>query len=102
MQCNRDADCHGVTKCCDSNCGRICAAPERATTCVHLLSAVERLPQKRLANDFIPLCSPLDGSFLPIQCDSTHCWCVHITDGKEMYGTKVSTDKKAELHCEGE
>uniref|UniRef100_A0AC34RIU7 Uncharacterized protein n=1 Tax=Panagrolaimus sp. JU765 TaxID=591449 RepID=A0AC34RIU7_9BILA len=101
VQCNRDADCHGVTKCCDSNCGRICAAPERATTCVHLLSAVERLPQKRLANDFIPLCSPLDGSFLPIQCDSTHCWCVHITDGKEMYGTKVSTDKKAELHCEG-
>uniref|UniRef100_A0A914QWQ2 WAP domain-containing protein n=1 Tax=Panagrolaimus davidi TaxID=227884 RepID=A0A914QWQ2_9BILA len=31
VECNRDSDCSGVAKCCDSGCGRTCAAPERAT-----------------------------------------------------------------------
>lgn len=31
VECNRDSDCAGVAKCCDSGCGRSCAAPERAT-----------------------------------------------------------------------
>jgi hypothetical protein len=72
-----------VAKCCDTGCGRACSAPEKATSkqkfkklifgkilaCVHLLSAVQRLPNRVLANGFVPVCTA-NGDFAPIQCDN--------------------------------
>lgn len=37
--------------------------------CVHLLSAVQRLPGKELFNGYVPVCVA-DGDFAPIQCDN--------------------------------
>uniref|UniRef100_A0A914DWI9 Uncharacterized protein n=1 Tax=Acrobeloides nanus TaxID=290746 RepID=A0A914DWI9_9BILA len=98
VECNRDSDCDGVAKCCDTGCGRACSAPEKATTCVHLLSAVQRLPHKVLANGFVPVCTA-NGDFAPIQCDNTYCWCVLADDGMEIFGTKIPKDQQEDIRC---
>lgn len=101
VECNHDIDCKSpIQKCCDTGCGRVCVAPERATTCIHFLSAVERLPQKQLANGYLPSCSAEDGNFTPIQCDLIDCWCVDVTEGKEIYGTRVPIDERLNIICE--
>ncbi|KAI1726343.1 WAP-type (Whey acidic protein) 'four-disulfide core' domain-containing protein [Ditylenchus destructor] len=98
VECNRDDDCKGVTKCCANGCGRICAPPEKSTACVHLLSAVERLPQRILINGFVPSCSS-SGHFNPVQCDSEFCWCVDPESGHEIFGTKLQRAERASLNC---
>lgn len=56
--------------------------------CVHLLSAVSRLPKKLLANGYIPKCT-VEGYFEKVQCDKVYCWCADSVQGWEIPGTKV-------------
>ncbi|VDM24548.1 unnamed protein product [Toxocara canis] len=88
VECTKDADCSGVDKCCENGCGRVCSPPDKATGCIHLVSAISRLPGKALANGYIPKCSS-DGRFERIQCDKVYCWCVDAMNGAEIPGTKL-------------
>uniref|UniRef100_A0A915CTW8 Uncharacterized protein n=1 Tax=Ditylenchus dipsaci TaxID=166011 RepID=A0A915CTW8_9BILA len=97
-ECQRDADCPGVAKCCDNGCARVCAPPDKATGCIHLLSAVERLPHRLLSNGYSPSCDST-GQFSPVQCDSTFCWCVHPESGHEVLGTKLLKTERVFLNC---
>uniref|UniRef100_A0A915PTR1 Thyroglobulin type-1 domain-containing protein n=1 Tax=Setaria digitata TaxID=48799 RepID=A0A915PTR1_9BILA len=68
--------------------GRVCTPPDKATDCIHLLSAISRLPNKTLTNGYVPKCTA-DGKFENIQCDDSYCWCVD-EKGIEIIGTKTS------------
>uniref|UniRef100_A0A915CGF7 Thyroglobulin type-1 domain-containing protein n=1 Tax=Parascaris univalens TaxID=6257 RepID=A0A915CGF7_PARUN len=59
--------------------------------CIHLVSAIGRLPGKTLANGYIPKCS-IDGRFERVQCDKVYCWCAEEANGAEIPGTKVFRD----------
>ncbi|KAI6229091.1 hypothetical protein M3Y99_01149400 [Aphelenchoides fujianensis] len=96
--CSQDADCPGTLKCCQSSCGRVCSPPQRASACVHLLSAVQRLPERHLPAGYVPTCTAA-GTFSPVQCDQAFCWCVNIETGHEVVGTKLRVDERAELNC---
>ncbi|VDN03811.1 unnamed protein product [Thelazia callipaeda] len=87
LECTHDEDCPWVEKCCDNGCGRVCTPPEKATDCIHLLSAISRLPNKTLAKGYIPKCK-VNGEFESIQCDDIYCWCVN-QKGVEIIGTKT-------------
>uniref|UniRef100_A0A158R3Z3 WAP domain-containing protein n=1 Tax=Syphacia muris TaxID=451379 RepID=A0A158R3Z3_9BILA len=87
-ECQNDDDCSGVEKCCNNGCGMVCSPPDKTTHCIHLLSAVNRLPKKTLANGYVPNCTT-DGSFERVQCNELYCWCVDVTQGWEIPGTSV-------------
>jgi len=100
-ECNLDRDCSGVNKCCsygNGDCGRVCLPPEKAGGCIHLLSSVDRLPLKQLANGYVPSCSA-EGSFNPVQCDNSYCWCVEVESGREIFGTKMDRSRRALVNC---
>ncbi|KAI6180854.1 hypothetical protein M3Y98_00765900 [Aphelenchoides besseyi] len=98
-ECANDSDCPGQLKCCQSACGsRICSPIERPTTCVHLLSAIQRLSSRHLATGYVPTCHA-SGTFSPVQCDRSFCWCVNIETGHEIVGTKLKVEERADLNC---
>uniref|UniRef100_A0A1I8AEE0 Thyroglobulin type-1 domain-containing protein n=1 Tax=Steinernema glaseri TaxID=37863 RepID=A0A1I8AEE0_9BILA len=99
VECNKDSDCPSVAKCCNNGCGQLCTAPEKATACIHLLSAIERLPDQKLANDYVPTCTN-DGRFDRIQCNSVYCWCVEQDSGREAHGTKVFREERHRMNCD--
>ncbi|VDO28848.1 unnamed protein product, partial [Onchocerca flexuosa] len=102
-ECIYDKECPSIEKCCDSDCGRVCIPPEKATeqeneefpltaswtlklknyeiklgptflltitNCIHLITAISRLPGKTLINGYVPKCT-IDGQFENIQCDDS-------------------------------
>ncbi|CAG9538679.1 unnamed protein product [Cercopithifilaria johnstoni] len=87
IECIYDDECPSVEKCCDNNCGRVCTSPDKATDCIHLVSAVDQLPEKTLVKGYVPKCT-VDGQFENIQCDHSFCWCVD-EKGIEIIGTKT-------------
>uniref|UniRef100_A0A158Q7V6 Thyroglobulin type-1 domain-containing protein n=1 Tax=Elaeophora elaphi TaxID=1147741 RepID=A0A158Q7V6_9BILA len=88
VECIYDDECPWVEKCCDNECGRVCTSPDKATDCIHLVSAVNRLPEKTLGRGYVPKCA-VDGQFENIQCDDDFCWCVD-EKGIEIIGTKTA------------
>ncbi|TMS37456.1 hypothetical protein L596_004385 [Steinernema carpocapsae] len=99
VECNKDSDCPSVTKCCNNGCGQLCTAPEKASACIHLLSSIERLPDQKLSNDYVPVCSN-DGLFDRVQCNSVYCWCVERESGREEHGTKVFREERQRMNCD--
>ncbi|VDK62800.1 unnamed protein product [Onchocerca ochengi] len=87
-ECIYDEECPSIEKCCDSDCGSVCTPPEKATDCIHLITAISRLPGKTLINGYVPKCT-IDGQFENIQCDDSFCWCVD-EKGIEIFGTKTA------------
>ncbi|KAL3982628.1 Thyroglobulin type-1 repeat family protein [Acanthocheilonema viteae] len=87
IECIYDDECPSVEKCCDNDCGRVCTPPDKATDCIHLASAVNRLPEKTLIRGYVPKCT-VNGQFENIQCDDSFCWCVD-EKGTEITGTKI-------------
>ncbi|KAI6206638.1 hypothetical protein M3Y94_00935300 [Aphelenchoides besseyi] len=90
---------------CQSNpCAPINYAPIKSSlaiqpiACVHLLSAIQRLPSRHLATGYVPTCHA-SGTFSPVQCDRSFCWCVNIETGHEIAGTKLKVEERAELNC---
>uniref|UniRef100_A0A1I7VYU4 Thyroglobulin type-1 domain-containing protein n=1 Tax=Loa loa TaxID=7209 RepID=A0A1I7VYU4_LOALO len=97
VECIYDEECPLVGKCCDNDCGRVCAPSDKATgsqlphlnfaDCIQLTSAVSRLLGKTLMKKYVPKCT-VDGEFENIQCDHSYCWCVD-EKGIEIIGTKT-------------
>ncbi|OQV15699.1 putative Uncharacterized protein ZC84.1 [Hypsibius exemplaris] len=83
--CRKDFDCGIDEKCCDNDCGWTCVKAVTKTACQvsaeFWLSA--GLNQE---TTFIPKCDS-KGSYEPIQCLGTTCWCVDNL-GREIDGTR--------------
>ncbi|XP_004580794.2 thyroglobulin [Ochotona princeps] len=74
--------------------------PPNASSRSHCLGLCEVLKSevlfRRVGPGYIPACQEQDGSFAPVQCESTQgsCWCV-LGSGEEVPGTRVSSRQPA-------
>lgn len=93
--CTKDTECTGSQKCCPALCGNICSLPERTNgsfynnyfmlkvhdfefkACIHLLSAIERLPDRQLLNGYVPACDAY-ANFNIVQCDNVNKYSLFI------------------------
>uniref|UniRef100_A0A7E4UXH3 WAP domain-containing protein n=1 Tax=Panagrellus redivivus TaxID=6233 RepID=A0A7E4UXH3_PANRE len=116
VECNHDSECAGVMKCCDSGCGRVCAAPERATSVfTTFFESITSLISFTLTLQHASICARPSNDFLlgpsamvsyRLACpmailrpSNVYCWCVNTRDGIEIQGTKVSIDQRPSLDC---
>uniref|UniRef100_A0A1I7S313 Antileukoproteinase n=1 Tax=Bursaphelenchus xylophilus TaxID=6326 RepID=A0A1I7S313_BURXY len=86
-ECTVDSDCNGIQKCCYDGCFRRCNYAQVTTACLHLQAAYEKFGIEEFVR-----CNE-DGSFKPIKCDDSGCWCIDH-HGLEMVGTRVEVGTK--------
>lgn len=78
IHCTSDDSCSGTEKCCSNGSGKDCMNPLFFTVCQHQHEVAEyHIKHSLVSSSFVPQCNS-DGSFVPLQCDSSknECWCV--------------------------
>ncbi|PAV64551.1 hypothetical protein WR25_01649 isoform B [Diploscapter pachys] len=83
--CDEDADCPNLFKCCSDGCVNRCTPPHAATQCIHARIAALALLESNPAI-FVPDCDS-EGEFALIQSHYGLSWCVD-EKGNEIPGTK--------------
>ncbi len=83
--CFTDSDCDADEGelCCRSGCGQTCEQAITSTTpCLTIRDAIDSVgdPSTNSLGMFRPICLS-DGSFSPVQCHGSSCWCVHTQTG---------------------
>ncbi len=88
QSCSRARDCSENQLCCRDICGQRCMDSARSSTPCYAVQdhILESVIDISLAGDiYYPTCA-LDGTFEPIQCNTTTqmCWCVDMNTGRPV------------------